>query len=213
MNAEDMTRLETRESYVPGTKYKTDFRNVLVPNNEDQQNPSWRLTTTDSSNSQAGGHETIHMDKNPKHMFTLMKAVKLTAPLYSMAQQLTHNKGSAAYEVTCKMNKIIETHLEKVKNVDTDSVDTNIDDPLKKTLNESHNGAVIKIYNEDPMRDEIKEEMAIFAEEEEAKHEYEGERDMQNSIVQDVSRMPPQEELLAECGTDQVQVRGRARHA
>jgi hypothetical protein len=205
MNAEDTTRLETREPYVPGTKYKTDFRNVLVRNNEDQQNPSWRLTTTDSSNSQAGGHETIHMDKNTKHMFTLMKTVKLTAPLDSMAQQSTHNKGAAAYKVTCKMDKIIETNLEKVKNVDTESVNTNIDDPLKKTLNEFHNGAVIRIYDEDPERDEIKEETAIFAEEELlaeakvlAKHEYDGEPNVQNSIVQDVSKMPPQEELLAD---------------
>ena len=111
-----------------GTKYKTDFRNVLVPNDEDQQNPSWRLTTADSTNLQAGGHETMHVDKDTKYVFTLMKAVQLTAPLDSMAQQSTHNKGSAAYEVTCQMDNTIETHLEKVKNADTESVNTNIDD-------------------------------------------------------------------------------------
>jgi hypothetical protein len=105
MNAENITHLETRESYVPGTKYKTDFGIVLLPNNEDQQNPSWRLTTTESSNPQAGGHEDIHGDKHTKHLFTLMKAVKLTTPLNSMAQQSTHNKGSTAYEVTCQIDK------------------------------------------------------------------------------------------------------------
>jgi hypothetical protein len=35
---------------------------------------------------------------------------------------------NAAYEVTCQMDNMIETHLEKVKNADTESVNTNIDD-------------------------------------------------------------------------------------
>ena len=64
------------------------------------------------------------------------------------------------------MDNTIETHLEKVKNAETESVDTNIDDLLKKTLNESHNEAVIRMYDEDPERDKIKEEVALFAKEE-----------------------------------------------
>ena len=65
------------------------------------------------------------------------------------------------------------------------------------------------MYDEDPERDEIKAETALFAEEELpaeanvlAKYEYEGEPNVQNSInvpdVQDVPKVPPQEELLAD---------------
>ena len=147
MNAEDITHLENRESYVHRPKYKTDFRNVLMPNNEDQQNPCWRLPTADSTHLQAGEHEThhvagcntVHVDEDFKDEDTFTKAV-----------QPTHSKGSEAYEVTCQTNDTIKTHLKKVKNADTESVDTNLDNPQKKTLNESQHEAVTECTTRTP---------------------------------------------------------------
>jgi hypothetical protein len=84
----------------------------------------------------------MHMDVDTKRETTFKKAVQQTAPLDaivpnmrrdpdSMTQQQTHNKESEAYEVACQMDTRIKTHMKEVKNADTESVDTDLDNPQK----------------------------------------------------------------------------------
>ena len=116
----DMTHLEDRESYLHRPKDKTDFGDVLVPDDKDQQNLRRRLTTADSTHLQAGEHETNHMaGYNTMHVDVDTK------------YEFTHNKESEAYKVTCQMDATIKTHLKEVKNADTESVNTNLDNPQK----------------------------------------------------------------------------------
>ena len=85
----DMTHPEDSESCVHEPKYKADSGDILVPDDEDQQNPCRRLTTADSTHLQVGEHETyhvagydtMHVDVDTKYEFTFKKAVQLTAPL------------------------------------------------------------------------------------------------------------------------------------
>jgi hypothetical protein len=105
------THLEDRKSYVHKPKDKTNFGEVLVPDDKDQQIPRRRLSTADSTHLQAGKHETchvagyntMHVDMDTKYEFTFKKAVQQTAPLDtifptmrrdpdSMTQQQTHIK-------------------------------------------------------------------------------------------------------------------------
>jgi hypothetical protein len=88
------------------------------------------------------GYNAMHMDVDTKRETTFKKAVQQTAPLDaivpnmrrdpdSMTQQQTHNKESEAYEVACQMDARIKTHMKEVKNADTESVDTDLDNPQK----------------------------------------------------------------------------------
>jgi hypothetical protein len=150
------THLEDRKSYVHKRtcqeveKDKTNFGDVLMPDDKDQQTPHGRLTTPDSTHLKAGEHETyhvagynaMHVEVDTKYEITFKKAVQKTAPLDaifptmridpdSMTQQQTHNKRSEAYEVACQMDATIKTYLKEMKNADTESVDADLDNPQK----------------------------------------------------------------------------------
>jgi hypothetical protein len=99
----NMTLPKDRESYVHEPKYKTDFGDILVPDNEDQQNPCRRSPMVDSTHLQVGGHETHHVDVDTKHVFTLKKAVQPTVPLDSK----THNKETKSID-TDPANKHVD---------------------------------------------------------------------------------------------------------
>jgi hypothetical protein len=93
-------------------KDKTDFGDVLVSDDRDQQNPQRRVTTADITHLQDRQHELTHhvakydaMHMDTKYETNFEKAMQQTAP----------------------MDEKIETHLEEVKNDDTESVDTNTD--------------------------------------------------------------------------------------
>jgi hypothetical protein len=87
------------------------------------------------------GYNTMHTDVDTKYESTFKRAVQLTAPLAtfptvrrdpdSMTKQQTHIMESEAYEVACQMDVTIKTHLKKVKNADTESVDTDLNKPQK----------------------------------------------------------------------------------
>jgi hypothetical protein len=77
----NITLLKDRGSYGNEPKTMTDFGDILVPDDKDQQNPC-------STNLQAGVHETNHVDVDAKHVFALKRAVQPTVPLDSK----THNK-------------------------------------------------------------------------------------------------------------------------
>ena len=55
------------------TDPKTDFGDIPVPDDEDQQNPCRRLPMADSTQQQAGEHETYHgaVDVDTKYKFNL----------------------------------------------------------------------------------------------------------------------------------------------
>jgi hypothetical protein len=143
----DLTHLEDRASYVHKPKVKTDFGDVLVPDDKDQQNPHRRKTMADSTHLQAGEHETHHVDGynamhvDTKYKTTFKKAMQQTAPMDAifpmrrdsdnMTRKQTHNKESVAYEVAYQMDAKIKTHLKEVKNDDTESVDTKTDNTQK----------------------------------------------------------------------------------
>ena len=82
----------------------------------------------------------MHVEGDTKYEITFKRAVQKTTPLEaifptmrrdpdSMTQLQTHNKESEVYEVTCQMDTTIKTHLNEVKNADTESVDADLDDP------------------------------------------------------------------------------------
>jgi hypothetical protein len=106
-------------SYVHKPRDKTDFENVLGPDDRNQQNPCRRLTTADSTHLQAEEHKTYHVaGYNTMHMDVDTK------------YEITFNE-SEAYKVACQMDATIKTHLKEVKNADTESVDTDLDKPQK----------------------------------------------------------------------------------
>ena len=93
------------------------------------------------------GYNAMHVDVDTKYETTFKKAVQQTVPLDtifptmrrdpdSMTQQQTHNKESEAYKVACQMDATIKTHLKEVKNADTESVDTDLDNPQKTYVTE-----------------------------------------------------------------------------
>jgi hypothetical protein len=121
--------LEDRVSYVHKPKAKTDFGDVLVPDDKDQQNPHRRVTTADSNHLQAGEHEPHHvagynaMHVDTKYETTFKKAMQQTAPMDAifpmrkdsdnMIGKQTHNEESVAYKVACQMDAKIKTHLKE----------------------------------------------------------------------------------------------------
>jgi hypothetical protein len=129
-------------------KDKTYFEDVHVPDNKDQQTPHRMLTMPDSTYQEAGEYETycedgynaMHVEGetthkiSTTHKITFKKAVQKTVPLDaifpmmrrnpdSMNQQQTHNRKSDVYKVAYQMDAMIKTHLEEVKDADTESVD------------------------------------------------------------------------------------------
>jgi hypothetical protein len=78
---------EDRLSYMHKPKNKTDFGDILVPNDQDQQSSQRRVATADSTHLRAGVHETHHvagydaMHVDTKYETTFEKAMQQTAPM------------------------------------------------------------------------------------------------------------------------------------